>query len=275
MDTTGHGPLGQTVNYPSHYDPSLLHAIARAPGRAALGLMESRFLGADIWHAYELSWLNPRGKPQVACARFVIPADSVNIIESKSFKLYLNSFNQHRLAGRQAMLELLTEDLSAKVAAPVQVSISEPASWQPGYDCQRPQGQCLDHLDVAPEHYQPTAALLACQEGGERVSETLYSDLLRSRCPVTGQPDWATVSISYTGTAIDHRGLLLYLISFREHDDFHEHCIERIYRDIEQRCRPDSLSVHGRYLRRGGLDINPWRSSEQALPVDGARLPRQ
>jgi len=218
------------------------------------------FAGVDIWNAYELSWLNLNGKPMVACAEFRVPADSENIIESKSFKLYLNSFNQTRLGGIAELSAVLTKDLSAAAGAPVQVEIACPDDWGLNYGIQNPAGECLDSLDISPDSYQPNSMLLKASEG-ESVTEELYSHLLRSRCPVTSQPDWASVEIAYSGPRIDREGLLAYLISFREHDDFHEQCVEQIFSDINRYCQPTSLRVYARYLRRGGLDINPWRSN--------------
>ncbi|MEX1670804.1 NADPH-dependent 7-cyano-7-deazaguanine reductase QueF [Zhongshania guokunii] len=257
----GHGPLGAKVDYPAQYDASCLYPIPRAAGRAALGIAaDLPFVGVDIWNAYELSWLNLNGKPMVACAEFRVPADSENIIESKSFKLYLNSFNQTRLGGIAELSAVLTKDLSAAAGAPVQVEIACPDDWGLNYVIQNPAGECLDSLDISPDSYQPNSMLLKASEG-ESVTEELYSHLLRSRCPVTSQPDWASIEIAYSGARIDREGLLAYLISFREHDDFHEQCVEQIFSDINRYCQPTSLRVYARYLRRGGLDINPWRSN--------------
>lgn len=270
-----HGPLGEQVSYPGQYDPSCLHPISRQAGRDGLGIgADLPFKGVDIWNAYELSCLNEKGKPLVACAEFRVPAQSPNIIESKSFKLYLNSFNQTRLSGLDAMAQMLGRDLSLAAGAEVQVAVYPPKEWPANYGIASPQGDCIDGLDVSPDSYQPNPSLLTANDA-ELVSETLYSHLLRSRCPVTSQPDWASIELSYRGPRIVREGLLAYLISFREHDDFHEHCVEQIFSDITQRCAPASLTVCARYLRRGGLDINPWRSSDPMVVAQNKRGTRQ
>lgn len=266
-------PLGKQIPAVSAYAPALLCAIPRAETRLAwlapgAGLP---FVGRDVWHAYEVSWLDQRGKPQVAVARFDVPCDSPCLIESKSLKLYLNSLNQSRFRSAGAVSELIARDLSAAAGAGVRVAlcgVAEAALLQPG----AAQGESLDGLDVAADVYLPDAGLLTA--AGAAVSEQLYTELFRSLCPVTGQPDWATVVIGYRGPAIERAGLLRYLISFREHAGFHEQCVERIFVDVSARCRPESLSVRAHFLRRGGLDINPCRSS--APEVDCAmRLLRQ
>jgi 7-cyano-7-deazaguanine reductase len=269
-----HGPLGEAVSYPSQYDPTCLHPIPRCAGRIALGLGEVLpFHGVDIWNAYELSWLDQKGKPAVACAEFRVPADSPNIIESKSFKLYLNSLNQSRLGNAAEVQALLERDLSTAAGAGVTVSIYGPKQWTAAYSIVTPTGECLDGLDLLLPGSHPNGEVLVV-DNSEIVTETLYSHLLRSRCPVTSQPDWASVEIAYTGAKIHSQSLLGYLVSFREHDEFHEHCVERIFKDISDYCQPASLTVYARYLRRGGLDINPWRSSDvqaQALNIRGVR----
>lgn len=255
-------PLGKPASYQSHYDPSLLFAIARQPKRDELGLGGTLpFFGIDIWNAYEVSWLNLRGKPQIAIATVTVPADSPHIVESKSFKLYLNSLNQTQLAGPEAVLDLLRADLSATFGAPVQVLLTLPDQFgtlQMG----ELEGMLLDRLDIeANEYDRPNPALLKSSQEESPVEETLVSHLLKSNCLVTGQPDWGSVQIHYVGTPIDQEGLLQYLISFRNHDEFHEQCVERIFTDILRQCKPQKLSVYARYTRRGGLDINPWRSN--------------
>ncbi len=271
----GHGPLGEQVSYPGQYDPNCLHPIPRQPGRAGLGVKgELPFVGVDVWNAYELSCLNEKGKPIVACAEFRIPAQSPNIIESKSFKLYLNSFNQTRLAGLDAMTQLLQRDLSAAAGSDVLVTIHPPGTWQESHGIIEPQGHCIDDLDISIETYQPAATLLRANTS-DVVEEALFSHLLRSRCPVTSQPDWASIEIGYRGPRIDREGLLAYLVSFREHDDFHEHCVEQIFSDIKQCCTPEKLTVYARYLRRGGLDINPWRSTDVLAKPQNSRGARQ
>lgn len=256
-----HSPLGKAATYQSDYDPSLLFPIARQPKRDELGLSGTLpFFGIDIWNAYELSWLNMRGKPQIAIATITVPADSPNIVESKSFKLYLNSFNQVRLAGSEALLELLRADLSNAFGSPVQVSLT--AADQFGkLRMGELEGLLLDRLDIEVEQYTPNPALLKAEHEESPVEETLVSHLLKSNCLVTGQPDWGSVQIHYVGAPIDQEGLLQYLIGFRNHNEFHEQCVERIFMDILRHCNPHKLAVYARYTRRGGLDINPWRSN--------------
>jgi 7-cyano-7-deazaguanine reductase len=253
--------LGKPASYQSAYDPSLLFPIARQGKRDELGISGTLpFFGFDLWNAYEVSWLNLRGKPQVAIATVMAPADSPNIIESKSFKLYLNSFNQTRLAGSAALLELLRADLSAGFGTPVQVSLTLPDAFST-LQMGELDGLLLDRLDIDVDGYTPDRSLLQANHDEAAVEETLVSHLLKSNCLVTGQPDWASVQIKYAGPQIDQEGLLRYLIGFREHNEFHEQCVERIFIDILQCCKPQMLSVYARYTRRGGLDINPWRSN--------------
>lgn len=270
-----HSPLGKSSAYVASYSPELLFPIARAAKWAELGLAAGTlpYQGVDIWNCYELSWLLPSGKPVVAIGEFVIPADSPNIIESKSFKLYLNSLNQSVFDSREALAEVMVRDLSAVAGAPVTVrlrSLEEVA----GEGIAKPEGECIDGLDVAIEHYDgPRADLLRC-DADRVVEECLYSQLLKSNCPVTGQPDWGTLVVDYRGPALERASLLAYVVSFRQHADFHEQCVERIFLDLQRLLQPARLTVHARYLRRGGLDINPWRSSE-AVAADNARLVRQ
>lgn len=267
-----HAPLGQEVAYPTTYDATLLFPIERAPNRMALGALPD-WAGADIWNAYELSWLNAKGKPIVATARFVIPQDSPRLVESKSFKLYLNSFNDERFDDNKEVGERMQKDLSALCGAPVQVEITLIAD-QAAEAYQPLDGVNIDGIDVEIEAYTPSPELLQCVPDGPEVSETLVSDLLKSNCPVTGQPDWASVQIRYSGPQIDQAALLKYIVSLRRHDEFHEHCVEKMYCDIWRICKPSSLFVYARYTRRGGLDINPWRAS-QAVEVSQARTVRQ
>ncbi|MGA6100246.1 NADPH-dependent 7-cyano-7-deazaguanine reductase QueF [Stutzerimonas marianensis] len=270
-----HSPLGKTSAYVATYSPEQLFPIPRAPKWAELGLTAETlpYRGVDIWNCYELSWLLPSGKPVVAIGEFSIPADSPNIIESKSFKLYLNSLNQSRFDSREALAEVMTRDLSAAAGKPVGVRLRtlEEVAAQ---GIALPEGVCIDALDVAIDNYDaPCAVLLRC-EPDRQVEECLYSHLLKSNCPVTGQPDWGTVVIHYQGAALDHSSLLAYLVSFRQHADFHEQCVERIFLDLQRLLKPQRLSVHARYVRRGGLDINPYRSTEN-LSIDNGRLVRQ
>lgn len=266
--------LGKTVDYADHYDPSRLFPIPRAAKRVELGIAEPLpFAGVDIWNAWELSWLDPRGRPQVGVAEFRVPADSPCIIESKSFKLYLNGFNQERLDSREALRERLAMDLSQAASAPVSVRL-KPLDEAAAEPMAEPPGFCIDDIELNADidcYGPPQPEFLSAS--GDVVDELLVSRLLKSNCPVTAQPDWASVQISYRGPRIDREGLLRYLISFRRHDDFHEQCVERIFIDLTRRCAPERLTVHARYTRRGGLDINPWRSTLPGEPgnVRGVR----
>ena len=264
MNTPDQSPLGKSSAYQSQYAPELLFPIARQQKRDELGLFADAgtmpFFGVDIWNAYELSWLNMRGKPQVAIATITVPADSPNIVESKSFKLYLNSFNQTRLAGPDALLALLRDDLSDGFGAPVHVTLTSPEAFG-AIKMGELDGVMLDRLDVEIDGYSPSPELLSADNENGQVEETLVSHLLKSNCLVTGQPDWGTVQIRYVGPQIDQEGLLKYLIGFREHNEFHEQCVERIFMDVLRQCKPTKLAVYARYTRRGGLDINPWRAN--------------
>ncbi|MBI5907430.1 MAG: NADPH-dependent 7-cyano-7-deazaguanine reductase QueF [Burkholderiales bacterium] len=269
MNTPENSQLGKTSAYIDQYDASLLFPIARAVKREELGLKEALpFFGADMWTAYELSWLNLRGKPQVALAHITVPCESPRIVESKSFKLYLNSFNQTRFLDAREVRERIRADLNAVVGAGVGVKTLGPELFdqEPVHELD---GLNLDRLDVECLHYTPAPESLFADAAEPPVSETLVSNLLKSHCPVTGQPDWGSVQIRYSGPPIDQEGLLQYLVSFRKHNEFHEQCVERIFMDVWTRCRPLKLSVYARYTRRGGLDINPFRTSyPQALPAN-------
>lgn len=277
MTKTAHdSPLGRQVAGSAHYDAGLLFPIARAGKRAELGIGTSLpFHGVDIWNAWELSWLDARGKPRVAIGEFRIPAASPNLIESKSLKLYLNSFNQHRCDTRDDFQAMLVRDLSAAAGSDVEVALHDPGDTaaSPLTDIE---GRCIDGLDIEVDCYgPPDPGLLGLVPGDGEVEERLVSHLLKSNCPVTGQPDWASVQVHYAGTKLDDAGLLRYLLSFRLHDDFHEQCVERIFSDIQRRCAPRKLTVQARYTRRGGLDINPWRSNFDNGRPANPRLPRQ
>ncbi|MGS2743039.1 NADPH-dependent 7-cyano-7-deazaguanine reductase QueF [Halomonas sp. LS-001] len=272
-ETLANAPLGQESSYPEQYDASLLYPIARAANRAPLGIYEDAlpFIGADEWHAFEMSWLNQRGKPMVAVARFTLPADSSHLIESKSWKLYLNSFNQTRFASLEEVIEYLTHDLSRVAGATVNVELLDVDS-----DALMPRplpGECLDELDIEVADYTPSANHLSV--GDEWVEETLYSHLLKSNCPVTGQPDWGSVLIRYKGRKVEREGLLRYVIGYRQHQDFHEHCVEHIFMDLMRIAAPEELLVLARYVRRGGLDISPWRATPGMSPPSPLRLARQ
>ena len=267
--------LGKATAYADKYDASLLQAVPRSLGRDDIGLDATAlpFVGQDIWHGYELSWLNAKGKPMVALATFVVPFDSANLIESKSFKLYLNSFNQSRFTDLGQVYKHLQQDLSACAGKPVKVSlhnVNEITTFQPTWI----PGHCIDDLDIEINQYQYDASLLQLQPDADITEELLHSHLLKSNCLITSQPDWASVYIHYRGKALDHEALLRYLISFRSHNEFHEQCVERIFTDIWLRCQPSFLAVYARYTRRGGLDINPWRASEPCKPP-AIRLSRQ
>ncbi|WP_288381233.1 NADPH-dependent 7-cyano-7-deazaguanine reductase QueF [uncultured Massilia sp.] len=277
MNTPDQSPLGKSSAYQSQYAPDLLFPIPRLQKREEIGLGEGvrlPFFGVDIWNAYELSWLNMRGKPQVAIATISAPADSPNIVESKSFKLYLNSFNQTKLAGTDALVELLRQDLSAAFGAPVHVTITTPDAFG-SLKMGELEGTLLDRLDVEIDHYAPSPELLGANHDEAPVEETLVSHLLKSNCLVTGQPDWGTVQIRYVGPQIDQEGLLKYLIGFREHNEFHEQCVERIFMDVLRQCKPTKLAVYARYTRRGGLDINPWRANFSTSMPGNLRTARQ
>lgn len=267
--------LGKQTEYVSQYDASLLTPIPRALGRAQLGMesQEQQFVGADLWTGFELSWLNSRGKPQVAIAEFVVPADSEAIIESKSFKLYLNSFNQTRFQSWAEVRRLLQRDLSECASGEVGVRLFTLNEYSRTGVAEL-QGECVDDIDTDIDCYTPNPDFLKCAGGGELVEETLHSHLLKSNCPVTGQPDWASIYIYYRGAKICREGLLKYIVSFREQQDFHEQCVERVFTEIMARCSPEQLDVYARYTRRGGLDINPWRSTHKTQPPSW-RLSRQ
>ena len=264
--------LGREVAYPSTYDPSLLFPIPRAQARGEIGLDEAAlpFTGHDRWHAYELSWLDARGKPVVATATLEVPATSPHLIESKSLKLYLNSLNATRFATAEEAFARITADLSHAAGAAVRV-----APGLPPFAEARAGAEDIDGLDVAIDRYGPPDAGLLAADAGTVVEEALHSALLKSNCPVTGQPDWASVVVRYRGPRIDRAGLLRYLVSFRDHAEFHEQCVERLFADVLARCRPEWLSVEARYTRRGGLDINPWRATPGVAPPAAGRDARQ
>ncbi|MGA9341385.1 MAG: NADPH-dependent 7-cyano-7-deazaguanine reductase QueF [Rhodanobacteraceae bacterium] len=265
--------LGKSIKPAARYDPRLLFPIARADQRIAIGVSRPLpFKGVDIWNVYELSWLDQRGKPRVALGEIRIPADSPNLIESKSLKLYLNSFAQERLESAAALRFRMSADLAGTAGAAVGVSLVEPHAFR-SQRLAELEGDTIDALDLPIDDYGPPNPSHLSIAGTEVVEECLVSHLFKSNCPVTGQPDWASVQIRYAGQRIDRIGLLRYLISFRDHAGFHEHCVERIFMDLSNRCRPSELTVFGRYTRRGGIDINPWRSSgsEAAPNPRGAR----
>ena len=282
MHTPEQSQLGKTSAYADQYDPSLLFPLPRQPKRDEIGIQDKLpFFGADLWTAFELSWLNQRGKPQVALAHFTIPCETPNIIESKSFKLYLNSFNNTRFDSLEAVQERLREDINEALwrGAPARLSSASVRVMAPEhFETQRVQeleGLSLDRLDVECTDYSPRPDLLKADHDNPPVTETLVSHLLKSNCLVTGQPDWGSVQISYTGAAIDQEGLLRYIVSFRNHNEFHEQCVERVFMDIMRQCRPLKLNVYARYTRRGGLDINPLRTSAPMAIPQNVRTARQ
>jgi 7-cyano-7-deazaguanine reductase len=266
-------PLGQPGRHPDQYSAALLYAVPRAPQRAALGMGDSLpFTGVDVWTAYELTWLDTAGKPQVALATLEVPVDSPSIIESKSMKLYLGSFAQTRLGGMTEVAATVERDLARTCGARVGVTLRGASA----FDLQSIRelaGNSIDDLRVACDVYDVEPALLSAN--GETVEETLTSRLFRSVCPVTAQPDIASLQISYRGPRIDRERLLRYVVSYRCHAGFHEHCVERIFVDVAARCRTEQLTVLGRFTRRGGLDINPFRTNAGAAIPDNVRTARQ
>lgn len=259
-------PLGKNSIYVEHYAPELLYPILRSLARDKIALTDSLpFDGVDIWNGYEISWLLPSGKPQVAMAELRISATSSHLIESKSLKLYLNSFNQTVFDSLDSVEALLVKDLSAATSSAVEVDLFIPERLR-GERLEDFTGRCLDDIPITTAIYQPTPELL--KTGSRHVEETLYSHLLKSNCLATGQPDWGSLLIKYVGKAIDHEALLKYIISFRQHSGFAEHCVEQIFYDILTVCQPKLLTVYARYTRRGGLDINPFRSNFESAPVN-------
>ena len=267
--------LGKQVDYEFEYNPDLLQGVPRSLSRDTLNLAGSGlpFDGIDTWTGYELSWLNLKGKPNVAILECHVPITSKNLIESKSFKLYLNSFNQTKFASAEDVRQVLQADLSACAGEPVEVKLILPEQFS-SLQFQEFTGTLLDSLDVEIDQYSPNTQYLTVAKNETGIQETLVSHLLKSNCLITSQPDWASIQIRYEGKAIEHEGLLKYLISFRQHNEFHEQCVERIYNDIMQHCQPDKITVCARYTRRGGLDINPFRSNYEA-PYANHRQARQ
>ena len=264
-------PLGKSSEYKDQYDASLLFPIDREESWKTLGQSREAvpFYGVDVWNGYEISWLNLQGKPVVYLAEFRIPASSPNLIESKSFKLYLNSFNQTRFTHAEEVVMVMSKDLSAVAGALVEVVLHPLDASFPA----APSARCIDELEIQVEHYQPRPELLTTTTS--QFSGWLVSHLLKSNCPVTGQPDWGSLFIYYEGLAIEESSLLAYVISMRQHQGFHEQCCEQIYQDISRFCQPEKLTVYARYVRRGGLDINPFRSSEKDAQAVNFMLLRQ
>lgn len=266
-------PLGKQTGYSDRYDPSLLVAVPRVQTR---GFMQDQtqlpFHGIDEWNAFELSWLDSRGKPENRCARLLYSAHSPAIVESKSLKLYLNSLNQSLFDSAATVQATIQADVANTVGATVQCELL--ALDDPSLQIRHWNELCIDYPDLDITGYTPDPALLGC-DPDTVIEETLVSHLLRSLCPVTGQPDWASVRIHYQGPAINHTALLRYICSFRQHQGFHEQCIERLFCELWQHCHPITLSVEGRFTRRGGLDINPFRASETSMRPTFARQSRQ
>jgi 7-cyano-7-deazaguanine reductase len=281
MNTPEQSLLGRPAPYIDRYDPSLLYPISREPKRVELGLHGAiPFFGADLWTAFELSWLTPRGKPQVAIAHITVPCETPNIVESKSFKLYLNSFTNTAFASADDVRDRIRADVSEAVwrGAPhpssvgVRIAMPDQFEREPMHELE---GLSLDRLDIECTQYTPAPELLTAAFDEKPVEEALTSNLLKSNCLVTGQPDWGSVQIRYSGPQIDQGALLRYLVSFRNHNEFHEQCVERIFMDVRARCKPVRLMVYARYTRRGGLDINPFRSSHPVAAPANVRTARQ
>lgn len=270
-------PLGRNTDYPTCVEPSVLFAIPRAQARAGIGLADGAlpFTGADFWHAWEFSWLDARGLPRVAVLRLAIPCTSPNLVESKSLKLYLGGFAMTPFTGPGAVRKRVEQDVGACVGATLVATLVDPAAIE-REGIAALDGESLDDQRIEADAYGPPQPDFLTARMGHVIEETLHTRLFRARCPVTGQPDWASVVLRYRGPAIDHAGLLRYLVSYRTHPDFHEACTERIFSDVMARCGPEGLSVQARFLRRGGIDINPWRATPRFAPAPGsARTARQ
>jgi 7-cyano-7-deazaguanine reductase len=280
-NTPDQSQLGKPAPYVDRYDPSLLFPVSRLPKRVELGLHGAPpFFGADLWTAFELSWLTPRGKPQVAIAHVTVPCESPNIVESKSFKLYLNSFSNTAFGSPEEVRDRIRADVSEAVwrGAPTQSSVGLRILLPDQFDREpvhELDGLSLDRLDIECSRYTPAPELLTAAFSEQPVDEVLTSNLLKSNCLVTGQPDWGSVQIRYSGPQIDQGSLLQYLVSFRNHNEFHEQCVERIFMDLWRHCKPVKLVVYARYTRRGGLDINPFRTSHPMAPPANVRTARQ
>lgn len=270
---TSRSPLGQPAAFPQEYSPESLHAIARKDDRAALGIAdELPFHGCDLWNCWELTWLGSQGLPGVAIAEIRVPVESPNIIESKSLKIYLNSFAMTTFPSIDAVATAIAHDLGACADASIDVRLSDPAGGA-NYEIGQLPGDCLDSRNLTCDKWDVDEGLLQAATGNV-VTEQVHSHLLRSLCPVTNQPDFGSVAISYHGPRIDCDSLLRYIVSYRQHNAYHESCVERMFLDIQQQCQPDQLTVYARYQRRGGIDINPFRSNFQPDPPNG-RLWRQ
>lgn len=269
--------LSKISNYIDKYDRSLLFSIDRQLSRTELGIARDKlpFYGYDIWNAFEVSWLNKKGKPEIALCRFIVPCDSDNLIESKSFKLYLNSFNNSKFYSMEEVKNILQKDVSDATGSKVKIQMHREKDVV-GTEIKAFNASCLDELDVNCDTYSINSDFLCLSTNSHVVEETVYSNLLKTNCPVTGQPDWSTVLIKYNGRKIDHDGLLKYIVSLRNHNGFHEHCVEQMFVDIMIKCAPEHLTVYARYTRRGGLDINPIRTTDNSCKIpNDIRLFRQ
>lgn len=267
--------LGQKTDYANEYDRTLLQAVPRALNRDDLGITQKQpfTIGADIWTAYEISWLNEKGVPQVAIADIYLDHQSQNLIESKSFKLYLNSFNQSKFSDFNQVAHIMQQDLAECAQGEVKVRLNSLAFYR-SQKIDTLQGECIDEQDIEITDYQFNTGWLENCVSDEIVEEYLVSHLLKSNCLITNQPDWGSLQIHYVGKKIDREKLLRYVVSFRQHNEFHEQCVERIFCDLMHYAKPQKLTVYARYTRRGGLDINPFRSNFEDLP-ENLRLARQ
>ncbi len=264
--------LGQTTEYTQTYSPHLLDPIPRALGRSKIDLKDPLpFTGMDIWNGFELSWLNPKGKPEIATSEFYFPHSTPNVIESKSLKLYLNSFNQTPFDSFERVEDVMKSDLSQAAGGDVEIKLIHPKKFSAA-PIENFSGITLDNLDIETNTYNVNPNFLFTHP--EIVEETLHSHLLKSNCLATGQPDWGSVYIRYRGKKIDHEGLLKYIISYRNHSGFAEHCVEKMFCDILRHCHPELLTIYIRYTKRGGLDINPFRSNFESS-LKNFRLWRQ
>lgn len=261
IHTPEDSPLGKNIETSKEYDPSLLYAISRANIREQLGVAGSLpFYGLDVWNAFELTWLNMRGKPQIAMMNMTVSSDSVNLVESKSVKLYLNSLAQMKFESPEALIELVRADLSDAFGYPVSVNLIHPTAF-PKIELKEFQGLLLDRLDIEMTSYRVDPSLLTVNMDEAPMDEKLVTHLFKTNCPVTGQPDFASIQIDYSGNPINQEGLLKYLIGYRSENSFHELCVEKIFLDILKQCHPQALTVYARFTRRGGIAINPWRSN--------------
>lgn len=276
MTTFDGSPLGKATDYPDRYDPSLLFAVSREPQRSSLGIHgDLPFFGCDVWNAYEITWLDPNGRPRLAIGELRVPAESPSMVESKSLKLYLGSFAQEPFASLAEVRDRIAADLARVCGDTVGVALMPPPDFDASVPLRAipPGTESIDESEVRLDASDPDPSTLA--HAGAIIDESLHSALFRSTCPVTGQPDYADVFIRYRGPRIERAGLLRYLVSYRRHAAFHESCVERIFVDLVEHCRPERLSVYARFMRRGGIDINPFRSNFESSPPNNVRTPRQ